>query len=99
MTAPSPRSPVAAVLERLLPRLRFPHLFALIAGLLAVDLLVPDPIPLIDEVTLAVLTLLVGSWRTRREPQPPPRDVTPPDEDPPALPPAPDRGPPPPSSA
>lgn len=72
------------MLERVLPRLRYPHLFALLAGLLAIDLLIPDPIPLIDEATLAILTLLVGSWRSRREP-PPPRDVTPPDDDPPAL--------------
>jgi hypothetical protein len=79
---------VAALLERFLPRLRFPYLFVVLAALLAVDLLVPDPIPLIDEVTLALLTFLVGSWRARREPQPPPRDVTPPDEEPPALPPS-----------
>jgi hypothetical protein len=78
---------VASIFQRLLPRMRFPQLFALLAGLLVVDLLVPDPIPLIDEITLALLTLLVGSWRTRRDPQPPPRDITPPDdEDPPRLP-------------
>jgi len=47
---------------------------------------VPDPIPLVDELTLAVLTFLIGSWRTRHAPQPPPRDVTPPDERPPTLP-------------
>lgn len=74
------------LLGRLLPRLRFPQLFAILAGLLVLDLLMPDPIPLVDELTLAVLTFLIGSWRTRREPQPPPRDVTPPDERPPALP-------------
>jgi len=81
------RSPVTSLLGRLLPRLRFPHLFAILAGLLVLDLLVPDPIPLVDELTLAVLTFLIGSWRTRREPQPPPRDVTPPEEPPPSLPP------------
>lgn len=74
------------LLGRLLPRLRFPQLFAILAGLLVLDLLVPDPIPLVDELTLAVLTFLIGSWRTRREPQPPPRDVTPPDDPPSALP-------------
>jgi hypothetical protein len=74
------------LLGRLLPRLRFPQLFAILAGLLVLDLLLPDPIPLVDELTLAVLTFLIGSWRTRREPQPPPRDVTPPDDPPPALP-------------
>jgi hypothetical protein len=75
-----------SLLGRLLPRLRFPQLFGILAGLLVLDLLLPDPIPLVDELTLAVLTFLIGSWRTRREPQPPPRDVTPPDERPPTLP-------------
>jgi Family of unknown function (DUF6116) len=81
------RSPVTSLLGRLLPRLRFPQLFAILAGLLVLDLLLPDPIPLVDELTLAVLTFLVGSWR-RREPQQEPRDVTPPDDRPPSLPPA-----------
>lgn len=74
------------LLGRLLPRLRFPQLFAILAGLLVLDLLLPDPIPLVDELTLAVLTFLIGSWRTRREPEREPRDVTPPDDRPPALP-------------
>jgi len=75
------------LLGRLLPRLRFPQLFAILAGLLVLDLLLPDPIPLVDELTLAVLTFVIGSWRKRHEPQREPRDVTPPDERPPALPP------------
>jgi len=74
------------LLGRLLPRLRFPQLFVILAGLLVLDLLLPDPIPLVDELTLAVLTFLIGSWRSRREPQPPPRDVTPPEAPPPSLP-------------
>jgi hypothetical protein len=77
---------MTALLKRFLPGLRFPQLFAILAGLLVLDLLLPDPIPLVDELTLAVLTLLIGSWRTRSEPPPPPRDVTPPEEPPPALP-------------
>ena len=81
------RSPLASLLNRMLPGLRFPQLFAILAGLLVLDLLLPDPIPLIDEVTLAVLTFVIGSWRSRREPQPPPRDVTPPEERPATLPP------------
>lgn len=77
---------MTSLLGRLLPGLRFPQLFAILAGLLVLNLLLPDPIPLVDELTLAVLTLLVGSLRIRREPQPPPKDVTPPDERPPTLP-------------
>jgi hypothetical protein len=81
-------SPVAALVNRLIPGIRHPWLLAIVAGLFAIDLVVPDPIPLLDEVVLAALTFLLASWRTRTEDErPPPRDVTPAD-DPPAL----DRG-------
>jgi hypothetical protein len=76
------RSPLSSLIERVLPRLKYPQLFAVLAGLLLVDLLVPDPIPFVDEAALALLTFLVGSWRTRREPREtadedlPPKDVT-----------------------
>ena len=76
MNAPA-RSPIAAVIERFLPGMKFPVLFAVLAVLLGLDLVLPDPVPMIDEVGLAILTLLVGSWRSRREPNLPPRDVTP----------------------
>ena len=77
---PSP-SPVAALINRLLPGIRHPWLFVLLAGLFAADLVFPDPLPLIDEAILAVLTVLAASWRTRTgETPPPPKDVTPPDE-------------------
>jgi len=85
MSTPA-RTPVTSLLGRLLPGLRFPQLFAILAGLLVLNLVLPDPIPLVDELTLAVLTLLIGSWRIRREPQQEPRDVTPPEEPPPSLP-------------
>ncbi len=62
--------------------MKFPVLFAILAVLLGLDLVLPDPVPMIDEVGLAILTLLVGSWRSRREPDLPPRDVTPPQESP-----------------
>lgn len=80
MTNPN-ASPVRPLLERLFPRMRYPHLFLVLAGLFLVDLLVPDPIPLVDEAALALLTFLVGSWRTRKQPPvadspPPPKDVT-----------------------
>jgi hypothetical protein len=59
------RSPVAALIERLLPGIKYPHLFAILVVLLGLDLVLPDPIPLIDELGLAVLTLLAGAWRSR----------------------------------
>ncbi|HSL18273.1 MAG TPA: DUF6116 family protein [Methylomirabilota bacterium] len=80
--SPSPRSPLAALVEKLIPGIRFPWLLVILAGLLAVDLVVPDPIPLLDEVVLAVLTFLAASWRRRGgDPSRPIKDVTPPDED------------------
>lgn len=49
-------------------RLRFPWLFALTAVLFVVNLLVPDPVPLLDELLLALLALLFGAWRRRGRP-------------------------------
>jgi len=87
MTTPQ-RSPWLRVLERVLPRMKYPQLFTLLLGLFVVDLFLPDPVPFIDEVILGLLTVLVGSWRSRRkegpqpddEHRPPPIDVTPPDQ-------------------
>lgn len=74
-------SPISALVNKLIPGIRYPWLFAILAGLLAIDLVVPDPVPLLDEVMLGVLTFLAASWRIRKdEAKPPPRDVTPPDE-------------------
>ena len=57
-----------ALLLAFASRLRFPWLFALTAGLFLLDLLVPDAIPLVDELLLGLATLLLGSWRKRRPP-------------------------------
>jgi hypothetical protein len=73
MTSPA-GSPVTSLVQRLLPRLRYPYLFLALAALLLVDLVLPDPLPLVDEAMLAVLTFLAGTWRTRREPEPPPEE-------------------------
>jgi hypothetical protein len=50
--------------------LRFPWLFLILAGLTLADLLIPDFIPFADEIGLAILTLLLGSWKSRRTPPP-----------------------------
>ena len=57
-----------SLLGRFLQRLnlRFPSLFVLFAVLTLADLLVPDAIPLADEIGLALLTLLLGMWKDRR---------------------------------
>ena len=76
-----PSSPITALVSRLIPGIRYPWLVAILAGLFAIDLVVPDPVPFLDEVVLAVLTFLLASWRTRQDDErPPPRDITPPDE-------------------
>lgn len=59
------RTPAAALLLRYLGRLRFPWLFALTATLFLIDLVVPDVIPLADELLLGLATLLFASWRKR----------------------------------
>lgn len=66
-------------------RLRFPQLFVLLATLFALDLVVPDFVPLFDEAVLGLLTLMTGLWKDRRPPdekpaeKPPEKNVTPPE--------------------
>jgi hypothetical protein len=61
-------NPVTAPLLRRFGRLRFPTLFVITAVLFVINVLVPDPIPFIDELLLGLGTLLLGSLRKRREP-------------------------------
>lgn len=75
------RSPITALIQRFLPRLRYPYLFLILGGLFVVDLVVPDPIPLVDELMLAMLTFLAATLTTRKDDVPPPRDITPDDPD------------------
>ncbi|HRC85023.1 MAG TPA: hypothetical protein PK413_05385 [Thermoanaerobaculia bacterium] len=71
------------LLQRFLSGLRFPQLFTILAVLFVVDLLVPDFIPFLDEIFLALATALFASWKVRRQPAGPAeaapraRDVTP----------------------
>ncbi len=50
-----------------LSRLRSWQLFVVAAALLVADLLIPDPIPFVDEIMLALTTLLLARWKRRRE--------------------------------
>lgn len=54
--------PVDEVLRQL-SQLRFRNLFLIVAGLLLVDLAIPDVIPLIDEILLGILTMMFWTWR------------------------------------
>jgi hypothetical protein len=75
-------SPWTTLVNRVLPRMRYPYLFLVLGALFLVDLVVPDPIPLVDEILLAVLTFIAASFTTRREEDSEPRDITPPDDGP-----------------
>ena len=63
------RTSLFASLARRL-NLRFPTLFLLLAIITLADILIPDFIPFVDEIGLALLTLLVGSWKRRTGAQP-----------------------------
>lgn len=57
------RTLVLALLGRYGSRLRFPVLFALTALCFVVDLVLPDPLPFMDEIMLALATLIFAAWR------------------------------------
>ena len=58
MSDDQPSFPIA-----FLQRLRFPQLFVLLLVMLLADLVVPDPIPFLDEALLGVMTLMLGALR------------------------------------
>jgi hypothetical protein len=60
-------NPLLAPVMRWLSRLSFPRLFMLAAGLFVVDLVVPDMIPLADELLLGLGTLLLANWKRRKQ--------------------------------
>ncbi|MCA9056683.1 MAG: hypothetical protein KDA75_22805 [Planctomycetaceae bacterium] len=54
-------------LLRYLSKLRFPWLFGLMLTLFGIDLVLPDFIPLVDELLLGLMTLVLGSWKQRKQ--------------------------------
>lgn len=63
-------NPLLSPFMRFLGRLSYPRLFALTAALFAVDLVVPDIIPFVDELLLGLGTLLLANWKKRKDPGP-----------------------------
>ena len=61
------RNIISALILRIAPRLRFPQLFALTAGLFVLDLVIPDLIPFVDEIILGLATLLIGTWKAKKD--------------------------------
>lgn len=56
----------ARIVQRVAGRLRFPALFMVTAALFVVNLVVPDPLPFVDEILLGLVTLMLGAWKDRR---------------------------------
>lgn len=48
-------------------RLRFPTLFAITLGLWALNMIIPDPVPVIDEIVMGLLTLMLATWKKRKD--------------------------------
>jgi len=67
-------NPLLAPLLRFVGRLSYPRLFALTAALFAIDLVIPDMIPLADEILLGLGALLLGNLKKRKGPIDAPRD-------------------------
>ncbi|MGY0634455.1 DUF6116 family protein [Luteimonas sp. A478] len=61
-----------APLLRWLTRLSFPRLFMVTATLFALTLVIPDPIPFVDELLLGLGTLLLANWKRRGKVAPAP---------------------------
>ena len=47
-------------------KLKFGNLFIIVVILFAIDLVVPDFIPLIDEIILGLLAILLANWKKER---------------------------------
>ncbi|MCE7031523.1 hypothetical protein LY625_02610 [Lysobacter sp. GX 14042] len=46
-------------------RLKYPTLFKVTAALFALSVLIPDPIPMVDEILLGLATLALANWKNR----------------------------------
>jgi hypothetical protein len=64
-------NPLITPIIGFLGRLSFPRLFVLAAALWTLDMVIPDFIPFIDELLLGIGTLLLASFRKRKEPDVP----------------------------
>lgn len=58
-------SPPSGPLMDFVNRLRFKNLFILITVLLILDLLLPDMIPMLDEIILGVLAVILGNLKKK----------------------------------
>lgn len=47
-------------------QLKFRNLFLVVISLFVIDLLVPDFIPMIDEIILGLLAIILANWKKER---------------------------------
>lgn len=66
------RAAILGLLGRYGAGLRFPVLFFVVACLFAFNMVLPDPVPFLDELILALMTAMLASFK--RDPDPPPRN-------------------------
>lgn len=59
-------NPLLAPFLGFLGRLSYPRLFLITATLFVIDLIVPDFIPLADEILLGLGSLLLANFKTRK---------------------------------
>ena len=64
-------NPLLAPVLGFLGRLSYPRLFVITAVLFVIDLIVPDFIPLADEILLGLASLLLANFKNRKTPGPP----------------------------
>lgn len=60
-------SPATGPIMGFASRLRFPTLFFITLGLWAINMIIPDPLPLIDEIVMGLLTLMLATWKNRKQ--------------------------------
>ena len=59
-------SRVLGAFQRFTGGLRFPQLLLLTFILFVGDVLIPDLIPLVDEILLGLITLMLGMWKQKK---------------------------------
>ena len=63
-------NPLLAPVLGFLGRLSYPRLFVITATLFVIDLVIPDFIPLADEILLGLGSLLLANFKSRKAPDP-----------------------------
>ena len=66
MTKAAPETLVRKRLTAYVSSLRFPRLLALTALIFAVDLIIPDAIPFVDEMLFGLVTALLATLKKRK---------------------------------